>query len=382
MEPSSTVDRLAILRAANVDSPLRVNDPAVSSPAPHLAVLDGLRGLAIAIVLASHLSNLGFFGPGLALRGTGKSGVYLFFVLSAFLLTRLWLAKSPAQWRQGTTWLDYGLRRVLRIWPLYLLVLGVSWAVSAQVPWWHYRIDTPTLLRHLTLQEGQSVLWSIPVEFKAYLLLPAVAGMVWAGRGSPAWVSALAFALAVVLAGHIWPASDMAGNDVELGFYLPLFLLGSAAAWADWRWPRPPAAVGRWAAWAVPGLLLVFLATTPWALSLWAGRDLGAGANAAHITAFGLLWAMLLLALVRAPAGVQRPFARGPLRWLGWVSFSAYLWHMVVLDAWRTWFGIGGMAGAAGATLLVLAVSALSWRLVERPFQRVRWPGVRTSAAD
>ncbi|MEG3765206.1 acyltransferase family protein [Alteromonas sp. 14N.309.X.WAT.G.H12] len=50
--------------------------------------LDGLRGLAALIVVASHASNAGmYFLPFLRFEGMGKSGVYLFFLLSSFLLT-------------------------------------------------------------------------------------------------------------------------------------------------------------------------------------------------------------------------------------------------------------------------------------------------------
>jgi len=59
----------------------------------HFDALDGLRGLAVLVVIASHLSNVGLL-PQPGLSGTGKAGVYLFFVLSAFLLTRILLARS------------------------------------------------------------------------------------------------------------------------------------------------------------------------------------------------------------------------------------------------------------------------------------------------
>ena len=68
----------------------------------HLDALDGLRGLAVLVVIGSHLSNVGML-PRPGLSGTGKSGVYLFFVLSAYLLTRILLqrpllpADSPPQ---------------------------------------------------------------------------------------------------------------------------------------------------------------------------------------------------------------------------------------------------------------------------------------------
>lgn len=76
--------------------------------------LDGLRGLAVGIVLLSHAANVGLpVLPGFTLSGIGKSGVYLFFVLSAFLLTRLLLLRPWSDWRRIDTWADYALRRVL-----------------------------------------------------------------------------------------------------------------------------------------------------------------------------------------------------------------------------------------------------------------------------
>src|SRR3546814_17702763 len=74
----------------------------------HYDALDGLRGLAVLIVIASHLSLLGFgLVPGLPVGGIGKSGVYLFFVLSALLLTCLLLARATAQIADGPLWTAY-----------------------------------------------------------------------------------------------------------------------------------------------------------------------------------------------------------------------------------------------------------------------------------
>ena len=66
----------------------------------HLNALDGLRGLAVLVVLASHFSSAGLF-PRPALHGVGKSGVYLFFVLSAFLLVRNLLRLPPGALRRA-----------------------------------------------------------------------------------------------------------------------------------------------------------------------------------------------------------------------------------------------------------------------------------------
>jgi hypothetical protein len=60
--------------------------------------LDGLRGIAVLFVVLSHLSNAGFnLTPVLNFAGSGKYGVFLFFVLSAFLLTFPLIDRNAAQ---------------------------------------------------------------------------------------------------------------------------------------------------------------------------------------------------------------------------------------------------------------------------------------------
>ena len=71
----------------------------------HLDALDGLRGLAVLVVIGSHLSNVGML-PRPGLSGTGKSGVYLFFVLSAYLLTRI-LLQRPLPHYGSQSWLVF-----------------------------------------------------------------------------------------------------------------------------------------------------------------------------------------------------------------------------------------------------------------------------------
>lgn len=202
----------------------------------HLDALDGLRGLAVLIVMSSHWSNAGMDLLPLPLAGIGKSGVYLFYVLSAFLLTRLMLLRGERMgYGNGLMWADYALRRVLRIWPLYLVVLLLSWLLTAQgVAGWHYRIDGASLLRHVALREGQSVLWSIPVEFMFYLWLPLlVLAAAWLRRHAPPLVEA---GVAVLLLGAVlfaWPPAQAPENDIRLWHYLPVFLCGVYAARID-----------------------------------------------------------------------------------------------------------------------------------------------------
>jgi peptidoglycan/LPS O-acetylase OafA/YrhL len=343
----------------------------------HLDALDGLRGLAVLIVLLSHLSNYGVLAlPGIGLSGTGKSGVYLFFVLSAFLLTRALLDRPLAKFADGFLWLDYALRRVLRIWPLYLVVLLASWWLTRSgVQGWHYAMDTATLLRHLRLQEGQSVLWSIPVEFTFYLWLPLVAlALAWVQQRRWPWaVEILLAALALAGAAWAWPAQAAAVNDVRLGPYLVIFLCGAMAARWDHRLRtgvKPP----RQAAWAVVGIAAVLACalSIPQVWAGLAGESADGALNHRWFVFFGLVWSLLLLAVLHGPAWLRAPFIWAPARLLGVVSFSAYLWHMPVLDGLRR-IGVGdGPLATAVVLAAVVAVAVVSYLLFERPWRDVR----------
>lgn len=341
----------------------------------HFDALDGLRGLAVMVVIASHLSLLGWL-PGLPMGGAGKSGVYLFFVLSAFLLTRMLLDRSPSRFADPWLWAGYALRRVLRIWPLYLIVLSLSWILTTQgATWWHYRIDTAALVGHLTLQQGQSVLWSIPVEFKFYLWLPVVAfALAWmAHHRWPPAAQALVALAALAACTVLWPPAETGRNDVRLGPYLVLFLCGGFAAAVD-RWLEGRGQA-RWT-WGAAGLA-AFAAVTASVPAAWAamtGTAVDLRLNHAWFLFFGIAWSTLLLAVLHGPAWLRVVFASAPMRLVGVVSFSAYLWHMPVIDLLRV-AGVREWPGAAPVALAaILCVSMASFLLLERPWREVRLP--------
>lgn len=132
----------------------------------HLPEADGIRGLACLIVLVVHATAVTFPATYPYLRGTAKVGVWLFFVLSAFLLTYKLLHRGFSL----RTLVDYGLGRFLRIYPLFALtVLGYY------LLWPSAGIATQAdLVQALTLQKGYIHLWTVPVEFKFYFFLPGL----------------------------------------------------------------------------------------------------------------------------------------------------------------------------------------------------------------
>ena len=132
---------------------------------------DGLRGIAVLIVLLSHTSgrqqDLFFWN----FHGIGKVGVYLFFVLSAFLLTSIVLREGKS-FKYG----NYMKKRFFRIAPLYYLVLVFillmqqNYGVDKASLWIDGGINS--LLQHVFFYKGDSILWTIPIEFSFYFILP------------------------------------------------------------------------------------------------------------------------------------------------------------------------------------------------------------------
>ena len=354
----------------------------------HLDVLDGLRGLAMVIVIVTHLANSGFIPPQPGLAGSGKPAIYLFFVLSAYLLTRYLLRRPLAGFRDVDLWLDMGSRRVLRIWPLYLVVLLLSWALTLSgVDGWHYRMDTATLWRHLSLREGQSVLWSIPVEFLFYLWLPALAlGLAWMReRGWPLWAELAVFGLSLAAAYWKWPPSEATENNIEVGQYITVFLCGTYAARLDERIRAAgPGPTWLWAVFGVLGLA-AWIAAIPSIYAWLLQQPYDRYVSHYWFIYYGVLWSAVLLALLHGPEWFKAVFRSRVMRLFGVISFSAYLWHMPVLEyVARSPLGQWKVPSAILIFFLSVIVGMVSFLLIERPLRDVRIrrrarPGVRSA---
>lgn len=127
--------------------------------------LNTLRGIAALIVFMTHFSDSTNWLGGVLGGGAGAYGVMLFFLLSGFLMSYLYLDKAFTK----TAVAQYFLARVARIVPLYLLIVLVSYFSSSNGHSFFYHIpDINTALGHLLFVYGESVLWSIPVEVQFY----------------------------------------------------------------------------------------------------------------------------------------------------------------------------------------------------------------------
>jgi peptidoglycan/LPS O-acetylase OafA/YrhL len=331
---------------------------APASMAVRQAPFDGIRGIAILYVTASHVANKRTF----AASGAGEYGVWLFFALSAFLLSHYFFAK-PERTRSRYEWLNYALRRFLRIYPLYVaaLLMGVV------VGWWSLgAMPSSILLRTPTF-------WAVFVEFRFYFLLPFVlVAMQWLGeRHRLLPIGAVLGYLP--LHAFLFPAADLRpGYDAfQMGEglfweYVPVFLFGMAAAWAA---VNLPLRIGGWA--VNIGLLAMPLAP----LGLQIARYYwfpSADPDFYHVewVAGGAYFSLWIYGVAISEGWARQVLGNPVLRFFGFVSYSTYLFQ----DYW-----IGFLAGTAlgDVEFLILAVVAIfttSWGLyllIERPLSRI-----------
>ncbi|MCA9081017.1 MAG: acyltransferase [Planctomycetaceae bacterium] len=151
--------------------------------------LDGVRGLAIAMVIAFHLVQaMPVISQALprhviTVSRLGQTGVDLFFVLSGYLITSILLRQRGCTGALKNFW----GRRFLRIFPLYYVVLTLAWIVpqirtlpvdvAASDAWlWSYLANIPPTISHQ--ETSLPHFWSLAVEEQFYLFWPLLALMV------------------------------------------------------------------------------------------------------------------------------------------------------------------------------------------------------------
>jgi peptidoglycan/LPS O-acetylase OafA/YrhL len=337
-----------------------------------LPCLDGLRGLAILFVLLSHLSlyHTPAF-PGLDFTGSGFYGVCLFFTLSAYLLTSLLLQNSREELYGSQVWKQYFQRRVLRIYPLYALVLLANYFAASCGARFAEPLSLERVWNHLLLRDGAGVFWTIPVECHFYLLLPLI---VLAGTLVPRRPLALLATACAMLGAVAWAnATFPSDSRMALLRNVPAFLGGVYVAWAsDWiqaSLAPPPNSRARMvvegAGWlAIAAVLLHIPSVWSWA----SGEIVAPDRFFNEPGLFGALWAVFLIAAIHGRGALRRVLSQRPLCFLGRISFSVYLLHLPLLKL------IGGRLphdptlAAWGTIIAALGLATVTYFAIEKPF--------------
>jgi peptidoglycan/LPS O-acetylase OafA/YrhL len=367
----------------------------------YVPALDGVRGLAILIVMIGHFA-IGFETGGPAdvglktLMQTGWAGVDIFFVLSGFLITGILLdAKGAPHYFK-----NFYARRVLRIFPVYyaflflfFVVLPIvkppapggpfdGWNVS-QWWFWGYVSNLQILFPAWPRPEPLSHFWSLAVEEQFYLFWPAVV-LVTSRKGLIR--TCVAFMI-ISVALRIWlqttSINPTAGYRITparldtLGTGALLALLARDPLW----WPRirqlaPKAIVA-----CLVGLVIISIPTRSMLQTGFLIQAIG-------YTMLAIIGASLIVFSID-PASAKRrvvAFLRAPfMRFLGKYSYAMYIFHFPL--AWfleNAGFGVNRYPTIAGSHIpgviafsvmtggLTVIAALLSWNLFEKHFLRLK----------
>jgi peptidoglycan/LPS O-acetylase OafA/YrhL len=349
--------------------------------------LDGVRALAVAVVLLFHAEVPGFSG--------GYLGVSVFFTLSGYLITSLLLAEHAA-----TGSISFGrfyARRVRRLLPASIVCLLAIVIVSAvteifagvdelrrqivgcllQVSNWVFLAGEGSYQQIFSQAAGARSpvehFWSLSIEEQFYWLWPPTMALVLGRlRSHRARTMALAamtlvFGLAAPFTAAVWGAdaaywaTPARVSEILVGALLAVALAGREVR-ARVAWLAPFALLA----------LAVCVATFPAA---------GGPAYEGWLPVVALGSGALVLGL-QAESPLKRLLATSPFVWLGGISYGVYLYHWpiyVIADEGRT--GLEGWQLVVLQLALTLVLAQVSYVLLEQPIRRYRGSNRRPTFA-
>lgn len=374
--------------------------PAKAQNNSRIPELDGIRGLAIALVVFHHyvrdsiVPGTGRFGDFIKDNFTlGETGVDLFFVLSGFLIGGILLDHRKAE----NYFKSFYIRRVCRILPLYYSIIIAfvfasrllstheveEWFKSlfgSGVSIWAYATFTQTIFNAVIHSTGQIIpfwlgpTWTLAIEEQFYLVLPL---LIWLVR--PAWVWRLCLAgilVHPVLYVFLWLYHPVAFVDAIL--ILPIradaLLLGVICAYGVRR--------ERFLSWlkesrsGLYGLLCLLLCGAGYFANQYGVGIYEVARGIFFYPLMALLYGLLMVLAVTHQAGIPARLMRWtPLQGLGIISYGVYLLHIPVaglLHGLVSQKKISVTTFSDGMTtllalILTLVLASVSWRFFEKP---------------
>ena len=349
----------------------------------HRADIQGLRAIAILLVVFNHSHVPGFSG--------GFIGVDVFFVLSGFLISGILIKEYRRSGR--IDYFAFIARRLKRLYPSLLVVLVTtillasfilsSYEYSQQAgsapyaaTWisnFYFVFSVNDYFAQLKARDLFLHTWSLAVEEQFYLLWPltllALFGLSVSTKGQKDGRSSLLSGLAIVFVASLALSLYWTREYPLYSFYMMpariwQFALGAALyVWLD----REP----------VPGRLNAFAG---YAVYSGIGLIIGGALFLDQAMSYPGFWALIpSLGAVLVIAGgsfrsdnAQNALLANPgMVWIGDRSYSWYLWHWPILVLGFAWFGQPGYIIIAALVLVSLLLTTLSYQYVELPF----WKG-------
>lgn len=352
-----------------VPSRTRITDHVLASrarPLRYEPALDGVRGIAILLVLCAHASDLFRHPP--AVFSAGWTGVDLFFVLSGFLITRILL---KARDKEGYFRTFYA-RRVLRIFPLYYAVLVLLFVGLAQTHlrgtvgyeilrhnqawYWLYSVNWLIAFKGWAAAPlNTSHFWSLAIEEQFYLIWPFLVF-----RFDRRTVRRICVVI-IVLSPFLRVALRLAGvSPVAIFAMTPTrldgLMIGAALATTDARLleRRMPIA-------GLVGLVTYVALSLVRHNATYTDFLVGTIGFSAIAVAAGCI---VYIGTTTAPALLRWP----PLVQLGKYSYGMYVLHRPISGLIARHWPNSGWLGAAALLTVSVAAAAASYHFFEKPF--------------
>ncbi len=361
-----------------------------------LDVLDGLRGIAVLLVLWYHVWEISWLPapwPQIEfLPETGFIGVHLFFFLSGFVIT--WpFVRALIDRTEPPSWRHFYWRRAIKILPSYWLSIIIAYAIGYAQTQGHAPLAD--IVAHLffvhtwwpeTAGAINGVLWTLAIEVEFYLCFP----LIWWGFRRQPWLVAGVMVLIALAWRHYATACCYNGWYVQvyenLPGYLDIFACGMLTAWAYARTrnatesPRRLLAHTLLAIAGVFGLILIMQ-------SLFGFRLADQWAYVWQIDKrplIGIVFACIAFGSLGAFSWWRAIFANRLLMWFGFISYNLYLYHQMIARELLTWkippfygdphFDPTWKVEYTMITIgITIAQAALFTYLVERPLLHVRF---------
>ena len=365
----------------------------------HIAELDGLRAIALGLVLIDHFWPQGLSSIVFQLGNLCWIAMDCFFVLSGFLITGILLDTCHKPGYFGA----FYARRALRILPLYYLVLLIWWWIIRFTNWGH---DYANMLQHWgspawftfyagnihsaligripggsggTLVQAYGHLWSLQIEEQYYLLFPLA--VAWLSRKNLRRLLLAAVFTSPLLrvAAYLWQP----GNPYLQYFLLPCHCEGLALGglialrFRSGAWGISKTALTTWT------IFLLGAACAGSLLSTWGTRNQAWGSQwdrLAGYTVSSMACACLVLWVILSRGSRWTSWLRwAPVQYVGKISYGGYLLHQ--LAAWAIWelvkkkllhFHKDDPRYFVEAIVLSLIFASLSWHFFEGPFLRLK----------
>lgn len=318
--------------------------------------LHGLRGAAALTVVVGHYGLV---------SGAASLGVVLFFVLSGFLIARLYL-EAPLS--AATAW-SYLTARFARVYPLFALVVVGTGGLGYFFPGINvFGLTPPQILRNLALLGENLTIWTISTEFQFYFLFV----LVWFARSRvPSAGMVLYPLLGLSLAIGLLFGGSM-GRIGLLG-YLHVFAIGMVIAHLT-----KPSATSHPARALLPLLLLAY-----GLVFVFADDFYDAGAIYRDPVALMVCAGLVFATLAAGDCWANRVLSCAPLYFAGEISFGIYLLHRPVARVFDFLLpAFPSLPGLLVKIVLTLVASWIAFQLVEKPARKhLREWGARLSPA-